>query len=141
MTRTVLSKELINYWLDNETKVLDRRHFLKHLKLSLYSAKTKKLLTFQANCAYVWEKGDCITIDWDTFNKLSEIFNYIDVDQYEKWRFSKKDTIIFKTNENRLQEQKTDVFRGDDTEGNRVQSRKRKAITAVGHLSYKAIKS
>ena len=43
--------------------------------------------------------------------------------------------------ENRLQKQKIDVIRGDDTEGNRVQSRKRKAITAVGHLSYKAIKS
>ena len=43
--------------------------------------------------------------------------------------------------ENRLQKQETDVVRGDDTEGNRVQSRKRKAITAVGHLSYKAIKS
>lgn len=43
--------------------------------------------------------------------------------------------------ENRLQKQKTDVVRGDDTEGNRVQSRKRKAITSVGHLSYKAIKS
>ena len=43
--------------------------------------------------------------------------------------------------ENRLQKQETDVVRGDDTEGNRVQGRKRKAITAVGHLSYKAIKS
>ena len=140
MKRTVLAKELINYWLDNETKVLDRRHFLEHLKLSLYSAKTKKLLTFQADCAYVWEKGDCITIDWDTFNKLSEIFNYINVDQYEKWRFGKKETIIFTSNENRLQKQKTDVVRGDDTEGNRVQSRKRKASITVGHLSYKSVK-
>ena len=42
--------------------------------------------------------------------------------------------------ENRLQKQKTDVVRGDDTEGNRVQSRKRKVAVTVGHLSYKAIK-
>lgn len=43
--------------------------------------------------------------------------------------------------ENRLQKQKTDVFRGDDTKGNRVQSRKRKTAVAIGHLSYKSIKS
>ena len=43
--------------------------------------------------------------------------------------------------ENRLQKQKADVVRGDDTEGNRVQSRKRKTAIAVGHLSYKSIKS
>lgn len=43
--------------------------------------------------------------------------------------------------ENRLQKQKADVVRGDDTEGNRVQSRKRKTTIAVGHLSYKSIKS
>lgn len=42
--------------------------------------------------------------------------------------------------ENRLQKQKTDVVRGDDTEGNRVQSRKRKVTVTVGHLSYKAVK-
>lgn len=42
--------------------------------------------------------------------------------------------------ENRLQKQKTDVVRGDDTEGNRVQSRKCKAAVTVGHLSYKAVK-
>lgn len=141
MTRTVLAKELIDYWLNNETKVLDRRHFLQHLRLSLYSAKTKKLLTFQADCAYVWEKGDCITIDWDTFNKLPEIFNYVDVNQYEKWYFSKKDTIIFKTNENRLQEQKIDVIRGDDREGSGIQGRRGKASITIEHLSYKAIHS
>lgn len=43
--------------------------------------------------------------------------------------------------ENRLQKQETDVVRGDDTEGNRVQSRKRKASVTVGHLSYQAVKS
>lgn len=42
--------------------------------------------------------------------------------------------------ENRLQKQKADVVRGDDTEGNRVQSRKRKVAVTVGHLSYKAVK-
>lgn len=43
-------------------------------------------------------------------------------------------------NENRLQKQKTDVVRGIDAEGNRVQSRISKASITVGHLSYKAIK-
>ena len=42
--------------------------------------------------------------------------------------------------ENRLQKQETDVVRGDDTEGNRVQSRKRKAAITVGHLSYESVK-
>lgn len=42
--------------------------------------------------------------------------------------------------ENRLQKQETDVVRGDDTEGNRVQSRKRKIAVTVGHLSYKSVK-
>ena len=45
------------------------------------------------------------------------------------------------SNENRLQKQKTDVVRGNDAEGNRIQSRISKASIAVGHLSYKAIKS
>lgn len=44
-------------------------------------------------------------------------------------------------NENRLQKQKTDVVRGNDAEGNRIQSRISKASITVGHLSYKAIKS
>ena len=43
--------------------------------------------------------------------------------------------------ENRLQKQKADVVRGDDTEGVGVQSRKRKTSITVGHLSYKSIKS
>lgn len=43
-------------------------------------------------------------------------------------------------NENRLQKQKTDVVRGNDAEGNRIQSRISKASITVGHLSYKAIK-
>jgi hypothetical protein len=48
---------------------------------------------------------------------------------------------LINKDENRLQKQKADVVRGDDTEGNRVQSRKRKTTIAVGHLSYKSIKS
>jgi hypothetical protein len=43
-------------------------------------------------------------------------------------------------NENRLQKQKTDVVRGNDAEGNRIQSRISKASITVGHLSYKAVK-
>ena len=44
-------------------------------------------------------------------------------------------------NENRLQKQKTDVVRGNDAEGNRVQGRISKVATTVGYLSNKAIKS
>ena len=43
-------------------------------------------------------------------------------------------------NEDRLQKQKTDVVRGNDAEGNRIQSRISKASITVGHLSYKAVK-
>ena len=43
--------------------------------------------------------------------------------------------------EDRLQKQETHVIRGDDGEGNRVQSRKRKASVTVGYLSNKAVKS
>lgn len=44
-------------------------------------------------------------------------------------------------NENRLQKQKTDVVRGNDAEGNRIQGRISKVATTVGYLSNKAIKS
>ena len=43
--------------------------------------------------------------------------------------------------ENRLQKQKTDVVRGDDTERSGIQGRRNKTSTSVGHLSYKSIKS
>ena len=42
--------------------------------------------------------------------------------------------------ENRLQKQKADVVRGDDTERSGIQGRKRKIATSVGHLSYKSVK-
>jgi archaellum component FlaG (FlaF/FlaG flagellin family) len=44
-------------------------------------------------------------------------------------------------NENRLQKQKTDVVRGNDAEGNRIQGRIGKTSITVGYLSNKAIKS
>lgn len=43
--------------------------------------------------------------------------------------------------ENRLQKQKTDVVRGDDTERSGIQGRRNKASTSVGHLSNQAIHS
>ena len=43
--------------------------------------------------------------------------------------------------ENRLQKQKADVVRGDDTERSGIQGRRNKTSTSVGHLSYKAIHS
>ena len=71
--------------------------------------------------------------------KMSDHLNEIKDFEYKQLTISS--FFIDINHENRLQKQKTDIVRGDDTEGNRVQSRKRKAITAVGHLSYKAIKS
>lgn len=44
-------------------------------------------------------------------------------------------------NENRLQKQKTDVVRGNDAEGNRIQGRISKVAVTVGYLSNKTIKS
>lgn len=66
-------------------------------------------------------------------NNFIKSFNY----KYVEVTLSSINTIF---NENRLQKQKTDVVRGNDTEGNRIQSRISKASITVGHLSYKAIK-
>ena len=46
---------------------------------------------------------------------------------------------INRKDENRLQKQKADVVRGDDTERSGIQGRRNKAFFTVGHLSYKAI--
>lgn len=66
-------------------------------------------------------------------NNFIKSFNY----KYVEVTLSSINTIF---NENRLQKQKTDVVRGIDAEGNRIQSRISKASITVGHLSYKAIK-
>lgn len=66
-------------------------------------------------------------------NNFTKSFNY----KYVEVTLSSINTIF---NENRLQKQKTDVVRGNDAEGNRIQSRVRKTTITVGHLSYKAIK-
>ena len=66
-------------------------------------------------------------------NNFIKSFNY----KYVEVTLSSINTIF---NENRLQKQKTDVVRGIDAEGNRVQSRISKASITVGHLSYKAVK-
>lgn len=66
-------------------------------------------------------------------NNFIKSFNY----KYVEVTLSSINTIF---NENRLQKQKTDVVRGNDTEGNRIQSRISKASITIGHLSYKAIK-
>ena len=71
--------------------------------------------------------------------KMSDHLNEIKDFEYKQLIISS--FLIGINHENRLQKQKTDVVRGDDTEGNRVQSRKRKASVTVGHLSYQAVKS
>ena len=71
--------------------------------------------------------------------KMTDHLNEIKDFEYKQLTISS--FLININHENRLQKQKADVVRGDDTEGNRVQSRKRKTAIAVGHLSYKSIKS
>ncbi len=139
---TVLSKELIDYWATKEVKVGVRQRFIRGIGLSSVSAKTDHELSFSADCGYVWEKDSkCTAMKWDELEKLLGSFTYISVERFKKWLISEvKPNSKHNTNENRLQKQKTDVVRGDDTEGNRVQSRKRKAAITVGHLSYKAVK-
>lgn len=63
-----------------------------------------------------------------------------EIDDFEYKQLTISSFLIDINHENRLQKQKTDVVRGDDTEGNRVQSRKRKIAVTVGHLSYKSVK-
>lgn len=139
---TVLSKELLDYWATREVKVGTRQQFIRGLGLSSVSAKTNNALSFSADCAYTWEKGSkCIAMTWSELDKLLGSFTYISVGQFQKWFiFDLKPNSKHKNNENRLQKQETHVVRGDDREGNRVQSRKRKASITVGHLSYKTIK-
>lgn len=139
MKYTVLSKELLDYWLKLNVKASIRKKYLLAINLSIISAKTDHELTFMSDCAYIWtEGGKCLTMKWEELAKIEGEFSYISSRYFKNWFTGQH---INNEYENRLQEQKTDVIRGDDTEGNRVQSRKRKAITAVGHLSYKAIKS
>ena len=71
--------------------------------------------------------------------KMSTHLNEINDFEYKQLTISS--FLIDINYENRLQKQKTDVVRGDDTKGDRVQSRKCKTAITVGHLSYKAIKS
>ena len=139
---TVLSKELLDYWATREIRVGVRQRFIRGIQLSTISAKTDYELSFSADCGYVWEKDSkCITMKWEELEKLLGSFTYISVERFKKWFISDlKPNSKHKNNENRLQKQKTDVVRGDDTEGNRVQSRKRKVAVTVGHLSYKAVK-
>jgi hypothetical protein len=140
MKYTILSKELLDYWLERNVKASVRQKYLLAVNLSIVSAKTGSELTFMSDCAYVWtDGGRCLTMKWEELNKIEGEFSYISPRGFKIWFTGNH--INNNRNENRLQEQKTDVVRGDDTEGNRVQSRKRKAITSVGHLSYKAIKS
>ena len=139
MKYTILSKELLDYWSKLNVKVSVRRKFLLAINLSINSAKTDLELTFMSDCVYIWkEGGKCLTMKWEELAKIEGEFLYISSCSFKTWFTGKP---INNEYENRLQKQKADVVRGDDTEGNRVQSRKRKTAIAVGHLSYKSIKS
>lgn len=64
-----------------------------------------------------------------------------EIDDFEYKQLSISSFFINRKHENRLQEQKTDVVRGDDTERSGIQGRRNKASTSVGHLSNQAIHS
>jgi hypothetical protein len=140
---TVLSKELLDYWMTREVKVGVRQRFVREIQLSTVSAKTDHELSFSADCAYVWEKDcKCITMKWEELEKLLGSFTYISVERFKKWFISEvKANPKHKNNENRLQKQETHVVRGDDTEGSGIQGRRGKASITIEHLSYKAIHS
>lgn len=70
--------------------------------------------------------------------KMADHLNEIKDFEYKQLTISS--FLISNKDENRLQKQKADVVRGDDTEGNRVQGRVRKITVAIGHLSNQAIK-
>ena len=138
MKYTVLSKELLNFWFELNVKASVRQKYLLATNLSIVSAKTGNELTFMSDCAYIWAEGEkCLTMKWEEFDKLEGEFSYISSRYFKNWFTGKP---INNEYENRLQKQETDVVRGDDTEGNRVQSRKRKIATSVGYLSYKSVK-
>ena len=137
---TVLSKELLDFWNKNEVTVKVRQKFLRATGCNIRSAKTDCELSFSADCAYVWGKDTrCITMKWDEYDKLIGSFNLILTCHFTHW-YTTSETINHNVNEDRLQKQETHVVRGDDGEGNRVQSRKRKASVTVGYLSNKAVK-
>lgn len=138
MKYITLSKELLDYWSKLNVKASVRQRFLLAINLSINSAKTDNKLTFMSDCAYIWKEGEkCLTMKWEELAKIEGEFSYISSRYFKNWFTGKP---INNEYENRLQKQEIDVVRGDDTEGNRVQSRKRKATVTVGHLSYKSIK-
>ena len=139
MKYTVLSKELLNYWLEHNVKASVRQKYLLAINLSIVSAKTGIELTFMSDCAYIWaEEGKCLTMKWEELDKLEGEFSYISSRYFKNWFTGKP---INNEYENRLQKQKTDVVRGDDTERGGIQGRRNKASTSVGHLSNQAIHS
>ena len=138
MRYIVLSKELLDFWIERNVKSSVRKKYLTSLKLSTISQKSNQELSFMADCAYVWTGGSkCTTMKWEEFDKLQGRFEYISVRYFIIWLNQPTSS---NTNEDQLQRKETHVVRGDDGEGNRVQSRKRKASITVGHLSYKTIK-
>ena len=141
MKFTILSKELLDYWATREVKVGVRQRFIRGIQLSTVSTKTDHELSFSADCAYVWTEGSkCTTMKWEELDKIHGSFSYISVRYFKTWFKDLNKPINHNSNENRLQKQKADVVRGDDTEGNRVQGRKRKITVTVGYLSNKAVK-
>ena len=142
MNFTVLSKELLDFWNECDVKTSVRQRYLREINLSTISSKTDNELFFLADCAYIWTEGSkCTTMKWEEFDKLHGSFSYISARYFKIWfKNDLNKPINHNTNEDRLQKQETHVIRGDDGEGNRVQSRKRKASVTVGHLSNKAVK-
>jgi hypothetical protein len=140
MKYTILSKELLDYWLERNVKASVRQKYLLAVNLSIVSAKTGSELTFMSDCAYVWtDGGRCLTMKWEELNKIEGEFSYISPRGFKIWFTGNH--INNNRNEDRLQNKKTDVVRGDDTERSGIQGRRNKASTSVGHLSNQAVHS
>ena len=165
------NKKSIIYWIENkECKMTDHLTELdsfEYIQLTLSDFISKSVKGYYIKVEDVLKLNETISFSiidqlLSSFGLTESVKRVANKNQYFCWSKEKNSLVVLsikptkrfvqltvkdifklyaKRYENRLQKQKADVIRGDDTEGNRVQSRKRKAITAVGHLSYKAIKS
>lgn len=164
------NKKPIVYWLDNKeckmTDHLTELDNLEYVQLTMSDIVLKSVKGYYIKVEDILELNKTIPLSvidnyLSSFGLVESIKRVAGKNQYLCWTKDKgslsiqgaKPTKGFiqitteyilklhsKRYENRLQKQETDVVRGDDTEGNRVQSRKRKIAVTVGHLSYKSVK-
>lgn len=164
------NKKPIVYWIeDRECKITDHLTELdsfEYVQLTLSDIISKSVKGYYIKVEDVLELNKTIPFSMidnhlSSFGLVESVKRVADKNQYFYWikgvgllgtkgykptkgfvQLTVEDILKLHSQryENRLQKQKADVVRGDDTEGNRVQSRKRKASITVGHLSYKSVK-